>query len=161
LFIPINEVTVKQLQLVLKQALAKVDSPDYCMKLNIEEFDKSQITIVRKQVTNVQLRNIFYSLINKDFVTGERMLRFKMVDSDGCKQCHEVETFKHLLWECNCTKEIWRNFNSILSKRGLDNKRINSYSDIFKFSMSAATTTIRLKIINQFIQINRQTKLRE
>ena len=160
-FVPINEVTVKQLQVVLKRALAKVETPDYCTKLNIEEFDKSQITIVRKQVTNVQLRNIFYRLINKDFFTGERMLRFKMVNSDLCKQCNEVETFRHLLWECSCTKETWRNFNSILSRKGLDNERINSYSDIFKFTSSAATTTIRLKIINQFIQINRHNKLGE
>ncbi len=43
----------------------------------------------------------------------------------------------------------------------MDNERINSYSDIFKFTSSAATTTIRLKIINQFIQINRQNKLGE
>jgi exonuclease III len=161
LFIPINEVTVKQLQLVLKRVLAKVESPDYCSKLNIEEFDKSQIVTVRKQIVSVQLRNIFYRLINKDFFTGERMLRFKMVDSDRCKQCNEVETFKHLLWECECTKVTWRNFNTILRNRGMEKEGIHSYSDLFSFSSSAATTTIRLRIINHFIQINRQTKLSE
>jgi hypothetical protein len=160
-FVPINEVTVKQLQLVLKRSLGRTEIPDYCKKLNIEEFDRRQILRVRKQVTNVHLRNIFYRLISKDFFTGERMLRFKMVDNDRCKQCNEVETFKHLLWECRCTKETWGALNSILSKKGMDDEKINSYEDIFKLSTTAATTTIILKIINHFIQIDRQTKLSE
>jgi len=152
-FSPVGEVTVKQLQVLLKKCLGKVESPDYNNKLEISNFDKQNIIEVRRQIHNVQLRNIFYRLINKDFFTKVRMLRYKMVPNNECEKCAEVEDYKHLIWECYFVRKTWKNLNNILKINNLECDTVNSYQDLFNFRISPATNTIRLKIIQHFIQI--------
>jgi hypothetical protein len=63
------------------------------------------------------------------------------------------------MWECNQVRNTWNNLNIILLEKGLESERICCYDDIFKFEISAATAAIKLKIIQAFIQIDRQTNL--
>jgi hypothetical protein len=63
------------------------------------------------------------------------------------------------MWECGLVKQTWTNLNILLKSKGLEYEGVNSYSDIFNFGNSAATNMIRLKIIQQFIQIKRRTNL--
>ena len=35
------------------------------------------------------------------------MLRFGMSRSDECERCGEVETYKHLFWECSESRKVW------------------------------------------------------
>ena len=51
--------TVKQLQTVLKSVLSKTSKTEFESKLQISNFDPDYITRVRKQISNVKLRNIF------------------------------------------------------------------------------------------------------
>ena len=64
-FVPVRDITVKQLQSVLKSALSKTE---FESKLQISNFDPDCITRVRKQISNVKLRNIFYRLINNGYL---------------------------------------------------------------------------------------------
>jgi hypothetical protein len=89
------------------------------------------------------------------------MLRYKMVENNKCEKCEETETFKHLMWDCRFVRKTWGNLNNILRTKGVGVDELTSYDDIFKFNNSAAITTIRLKIIQHFIQIQRQTELSE
>jgi hypothetical protein len=57
---------------------------------------------------NVKQRRIYFRLISKDFFTREKMLKYKMVSNNKCKRCEEVETYKHLIWECGEAKKIWQ-----------------------------------------------------
>ena len=82
-----------------------------------------------------------------------------MVDSDRCMNCEEVKTFKHLMWECNHVRITWINLNSVLVERGLEKECVRDYSNIYDYGVSAATSTIKLKIIQALIQIDRRTKL--
>ena len=143
-FSPVGEVTVKQLQVLLKKCLGKVESPDYNNKLEISNFDKQNIIEVRRQIHNVQLRNIFYRLINKDFFTKVRMLRYKMVPNNECEKCAEVEDYKHLIWECYFVRKTWKNLNNILKINNLESDTVNSYQDLFNFRISPATNTMLL-----------------
>jgi hypothetical protein len=161
IFIPVKEITVKQIQALLKQCLNKVEVSNFDEKLGITDFNVKSISEVRRQVQNMQLRNLFYRLINKDFFTKERMLRYKMVENNKCEKCEETETFKHLMWDCRFVRKTWGNLNNILRTKGVGVDELTSYDDIFKFNNSAAITTIRLKIIQHFIQIQRQTELSE
>ena len=43
------------------------------------------------------------------------MFKFKMVDSDKCDKCGEVETIRHVLWECSRAKKVWDRVNEMLS----------------------------------------------
>ncbi len=47
-FSPVGEATVKQLQVLLKRCLGKVESPDYNNKLEISNFDKQNIIEVNR-----------------------------------------------------------------------------------------------------------------
>ncbi len=47
---------------------------------------------VRKQISNVKLRNVFYRLINNDIFTKTKMFKFKMTNSAECDRCRAEES---------------------------------------------------------------------
>jgi len=158
-FTNINSVTVKQLQKRLKIAMNKVTTIDYNVKNGIENFETDDIIIIRKNIKNVKLRNIFYRLINNDFYNKVKMKKFKITPDDLCDRCGLVETTKHLLWECKWSNDMWSNLNSIYRKLGIKECSINKYDDLFKFDYCSGSTTIKLKLINELIQIERPKHL--
>jgi len=158
-FVPIEEVTVKQLQSRLKLALGKTSEVDYDQKIGVDHVDTSDILTIRKQVRNVKLRNVYYRLINKDFFNGVKMKKYKMIESDNCERCQQSETIEHLMWGCKWSRIAWENFNVIMLEKGERESTVNSYKDIYNFNNKAAVNTIKLKIINEFIQINRPKNL--
>ena len=158
-FVPVKEITVKTLQHILKIATNKTKTVDYNRKLDINNFDKDCIIETRLKVSNVKLRNVFYRLINKDFFTKVRMCRFKMVDNNTCERCGLEETVKHLLWECVETRLMWESFNTILGRDNLAQFFVNEYKDVYKFNSTGAVSTIKLKLINELIQIKRPTNM--
>jgi hypothetical protein len=160
-YVPVHDITVKQLQTLLKTALGRTSRTEFERKLGISNFDPDCILKVRKQISNVKLRNIFYRLINNDFFTKSKMLKFKMTDSDECERCGAVETTKHLLWDCPFSQLAWKNLNSILEEKKLGLDKIVSYEKIFDFGGTSCATLIKLKIINEFIQIERPKHLSE
>jgi len=155
LFVPITDTSVKTIQQILKLALNKTEVVEYTKKLGIENFDTDCIIETRRHVKNVKLRNIFFRLINKDFFTRERMLKFKMVNDSDCERCGLEETTKHLLWDCRDTRMMWESYNNILSEGGLSQFSVENYNDVYKFNCTGAVSTVKLKLINELIQINR------
>ena len=144
-FVPINEVTVKQLQSRLKLALGKTSEVDYDQKIGVDHVDTTDILAIRKQVRNVKLRNVYYRLINKDFFNGVKMKKYKMIESDNCERCQQSETIEHLMWECKWSRIAWENFNVIMLEKGERESTVNSYKDIYNFNNNAAVNTIKLK----------------
>jgi hypothetical protein len=159
-FVPAREITVKTLQNILKIAMGRTELVDYNKKLGISDFDKESIMDIRRSVSNVKLRNTYFRLINKDFFTKDRMFRFrfKMILDNKCERCGGVEDVKHLLWECSETKKMWENYNIVLGEVGLNNFNIKEYNDLYKFNGLGALNTIKLKLINELIQIVRPTQ---
>jgi hypothetical protein len=76
-YVPVHDITVKQLQTLLKIALARTSTTEFERKLGISNFDPDCIMKVRKQISNVKLRNIFYRLINNDFLQNLKCLNLK------------------------------------------------------------------------------------
>jgi len=58
-YFPVHDITVKQLQTLLKTALGKTSTTEFERKLGISNFDPDCILKVRKQISNVKLRNFF------------------------------------------------------------------------------------------------------
>jgi hypothetical protein len=111
---------------------------------------------VRKQISNVKLRNIFIGLFLKnDFFTKKKILKFKMTNSADCERCGTEESTKHLLWDCPFSQLAWIHLNDIIEERNLVLDKIVSYDKTFDFVGAACATLIKLKIINEFIQIER------
>jgi hypothetical protein len=106
-----SEISTKELQRTLKVAKSKISVQNFSIKLGTIDYRKENIIKFRYQCKNVKLRHIYYRLITKDFFTMEKMFKYRMVDNNKCKRCGEVETYKHLLWECREAKNIWQLFN--------------------------------------------------
>ncbi len=54
-----------------------------------------------------------------------------MVTNNKCKRCEEIETYKHLLWECRESKRIWKHFNEFAVKENQLNERVIEYDNVF------------------------------
>ena len=153
----IKKLTTKDIQKILKEALNKITNQDFNMKLGIVNFDNNNIKKFRHQCKNVKLRHIYYRLISKDFFTREKMLKYKMVTSDRCLRCNQKETYQHMLWSCVEAKKVWKSYNDYLEKINCTHEKIENYEDIYKAHNISALSIIKLKIIQEMIQIIRPT----
>ena len=90
-----------------------------------------------------------------DIFSKERMCRFGMINNNTCERCHEIETTKHLLWGCVESRNIWELFNSWISNNNSDSHTINEYQDIYRIDENAHVCKVKMKIIQEMIQIER------
>ncbi len=151
----VETITAKELQNILKTALNRLESVDFNQRLGTTNFKPEYIINFRKMCQNSKLRNIFFRLIHNDFFTHERMLRYKMTFSDKCPRCEEVESTKHLLWECAHVRQIWSLFNNLLTSIGCVNDTVNSYDNIYAPATKSGINLIKIRIIQELIQIER------
>jgi hypothetical protein len=156
-----NAVTlnVKELQKMLKMSYNKTENLDIRKKNKLDnfEFNMSSLSTLRKQCKDARSRNIFYRLINNDFFTAERMFKFGMRNNSLCDRCSEIETSKHLLFECRYSMKMWSLYNNVL-KTDLNSKfSINRFEDIFNFDTGVRENRLKIKLINELIQIERPT----
>ena len=156
-WVSIENLTTKIIQSSLKIALGKISSTDVKTKIGLSSFDNNNFIKVRQQCKNTKMRAIYHRLTNNDFFSYERMCKFKMTNDNSCPRCGMLETTKHMLWECHDSKIIWNNLNKIVSKLGLNNEQIIEYEDIYNVTDNSPVTHIKLKIIQEMIQITRPT----
>ena len=78
-----------------------------------------------------------------------------MVSNNKCKRCGEVETYKHLLWECREAKNIWQLFNEFLTNINENNEKVHEYDNLFRIGNKGNVSKIKMKIIQGMIQIER------
>ena len=83
----------------------------------------------------------------------EKMFKYKMVNNNKCIRCAEVETYKHLLWECREVKKIWELFNVSLINH--EEERVLEYENVFKIGNIARVNKLKIRIIQGLIQIER------
>jgi len=150
-----ENITTKDLQWILKNALDRLDEINIAERLEIEESNEINILQFRKNCKNSKLRNIHFRLLHNDFFTYKKMFKFKMSENPNCPRCNEIESTKHLLWECNESRNIWNLYNSVLTNSNLQNMTINKYEDIFITENLSILSTIKMKIVQEFIQIER------
>jgi hypothetical protein len=86
----VTVITAKELQVVLKNALGKIESLIVNIKLGIENYDEENISKFRIYCKNPKLRNKYFRQIHNDFYTRVRMKKFGMMNTDKCPRCGEV-----------------------------------------------------------------------
>ena len=83
------------------------------------------------------------------------MCRFGMINNNTCERCEEIESTKHLLWECAESKNIWELFNTWITNNNPSSNLINEYKNIYGIDDSAHVCKVKMKIIQEMIQIER------
>jgi hypothetical protein len=151
----IETITAKEYQTTLKTFMGKTERCDFKTKLNAQNFNDDNITRMRKNCHNSKLRNIYFRLTHNDFFTRFRMKKYKMVESDECERCNNIETTKHLFYECIQAKNIWIIFNEILTKVGKSEDSVRKYEDIYEIPVLESITIVKLRIIQEMVQIVR------
>jgi hypothetical protein len=155
-WIPANDVTTKDLQWILKNALNRIAKADFEQKTGIRNDIINPLEL-RKVCKNPKSRNIYFRMIHNDFFTYERMFKYKMSTNPNCPRCNQVETSKHLLWECADSKKMWSSYNDILKQSNYENMIISCYEDLYRIEGVPLLMTIKLKLIQELIQIVRPT----
>jgi hypothetical protein len=152
----IETITAKEYQTTLKTFMGKTERCDFKTKLNAQNFNDDNITRMRKNCHNSKLRNIYFRLTHNDFFTRLRMKKYKMVESDECERCcNNIETTKHLFYDCVQVKNIWIIFNEIMTKIGKGEDSVRKYEDIYKIPVLESITIVKLRIIQEMVQIIR------
>ena len=137
-WLDLNKITTKELQSILKINLGKISAQDHRAKLGIEEFNKENILKFRRKCKNIKLRHVFFRLISGDIFSKERMCRYRMINNNTCERCQQVESTRHLLWECVESRNIWDLFNLWLVHNNPMSNSINEYQDIFNIFNTCA-----------------------
>jgi hypothetical protein len=78
-------------------------------RLKISYGNISKITSIRSMNANLRA-------IHGDIYTYERMKRYKMVDTEACPRCGEVETKEHPILTCPHSKKIWQHVFDLINK---------------------------------------------
>jgi len=146
----INSITVKEMQTMMKIILKKTESTNFEQKLGLVNFQEDFITKFRSKCQNAKFRNLYFRLIHNDFFTHVRMYKYKMSQSECCPRCGITETARHLLLECMHAKNIWNLYNQVIK-----GDKVNKYEDLFNIGDSQCEIMIKMKIIQELIQIDR------
>jgi len=86
-------------------------------KLGIQNRPNKNPFLVAREVNHSVAQKIFkFRLLHLDVFCKERMFKFKMVQSQECDRCGQIETIKHVLWECVRAKKVWDFFKRSSNK---------------------------------------------
>ena len=118
-------------------------------------MDKENILKFRNTCKNIKLRHVFYRLISGDIFSKERMCRFGMINNNTCERCQQVESTRHLLWDCVESRNIWNLFNIWTTNNYQTINAVNEYQDIYNIDDCAHVCKVKMKIIQGMIQIER------
>ena len=107
--------------------------------------------------------NILVSFLISDFrillllclFFNERMCRFGMTNNNTCERCQQVESTRHLLWDCVESRNIWDLFNLWIVRNSPMSNSINEYQDVFNIDGCSHVCKVTMKIIQEMIQIER------
>jgi len=152
--------TTQFLQLLLKNVNKKLSEFNVCAKHQIDAADDTLHDHNRRLYLNVKdpkLRNTRFRILHGDVYSKERMMRFGMSDDALCTRCGEVESTRHLLFDCIESKLFWRHYNELVRKAGWHDCTILNYDDVILSvpQDNKVTDTLKSLILKLQIQIER------
>jgi hypothetical protein len=143
----ITKISVKDMQNTLKTAMKRTEEQDFKGKLGVNNFNNNEVNKFRQKCQNAKLRNIYFRLINNDFFPRTRMLKYKMITDDKCSRCEMSETSRHLLYDCPQSRNIWKLYNTLLTRNNQEIDQVQQYEDLFKACGNPAINIVKIKII--------------
>jgi exonuclease III len=131
-------------------------------KLNIpKDSDINPFVINRLANKSEHLRMIKYRFLHCDIFCKQRMFKFKMCDNDKCDYCGNVESIKHLMWDCGRARNVWGCANRILSLCGI--QQVTNYNNLFTGvnPTNLVLEAMITKVTQLIIQIDRSNDISE
>ena len=76
--------------------------------LEFEEYLRV-FQLIYRTTNNIKLRDFQYRLLLGKIYTNVTLKKWNIVNDDTCNVCNqnEIQTVRHLFWECHKVKEIW------------------------------------------------------
>ena len=113
--------TVKSIRKTLCESLPNSPHPyTYYNKFQLTNVNNiNPFILLRKNYHTPRDRFFKYRILQGDIFCNERLHRFRLVDSPLCTHCNngqEIESIKHVLWDCNRAQNVWNYLNSILEQ---------------------------------------------
>ena len=82
--------------------------------LDLDDLHHNPFVNARKSLKAPRDRFFKYRLLHGDVFCNSRMFKFKMVETPNCSFClDEVETVKHLVWDCPRSVGTWKYINDL------------------------------------------------
>ena len=159
--IGVKQIKVKNIRMILLEPPG-VNPFTFEVKLGIAKIgDMNPFLTNRAANKSEHLRIIKYRFLHCDIFCKQRMFKFKMVENDKCDHCDQVETIKHLVWDCARSARAWALVNLILRDCGIPNEI--DYIGLFTgFSpANMIVEAIATKIIQLIFQIDRRNNINE
>ncbi len=78
-----------------------------------------------------------------------------MTNNNRCMRCGEIETYRHLIWDCREAKKIWQSFNEWMSYIEKQDERVLTYDGVFEIGNLDTLTKIKIRVIQAMIQVER------
>ena len=79
-----------------------------------------------------KIREFQYKVLNNIVFTNEKLFRFKMIDSPLCPFCKkDVESLKHLLFQCTLIEGFWKAFTSWLINQNISLEALTLVNILF------------------------------
>ena len=131
----LNKTNVNKMALLPKYEAWKCD---LSLSIDYDTFLMHFVNI--KKFTNItKYRSFQYRLLNRAIFTGDKLFKWKIIDSPLCVFCHsELETVSHLFFECLRVREMWSDIVEYVENKYKMGKSIelNVYAVIFNAVVS-------------------------
>ena len=66
---------------------------------------------------NARVKYFQYQVVHRTLITNKKLYQFNLLDHNTCDNCNEIETIRHLLFECNSVKKLWRDIGKWIKDR--------------------------------------------
>jgi hypothetical protein len=156
-FKQINKITTKDIRIKLSVLNNKTTfnftkiCNDY--NLNPDYLNNYNPFIMLRSKHNSTAINVWhFRILHKVIYSKKKLFLFKTVDSPNCDICGEIESTKHLIFECNRAIELWRNFTIAVNQSfNFHLNHISNEQIIFGFKGELAVLNNTLGRIKQIL----------
>ena len=85
---------------------------------DMTKVPQNPFTYLRQVFKDTAFRTSQYKMLYKLIYTKKLLKICRLVDTDTCERCNEqVEDFKHLLWDCRYSVNIWKEVEKQITER--------------------------------------------
>lgn len=89
----------------------------YSAEFKFENHRHVWNNIYMQKIIDIRLpkvREFDYKILHNIVASGYMLYKWKKIDDDKCQYCQNIETMKHMLYECPRILEIWEEISNVL-----------------------------------------------
>ena len=102
---------------------------------DMQSVPQAPFKYLRETFKDTAFRASQYKMLHKLIYTKKLLHICRLVDTNQCERCtNEVEDFKHLLWDCRYSVEIWKETERQINERFRTNLEIKYHNVIMGFN---------------------------